>query len=64
MIKSIPKAILWAWFVMSFSGLIANAIQVENVQRLGAPNRSDIAFELSWQNSWNVAATPGNHDAV
>ncbi|MCB9234173.1 MAG: SUMF1/EgtB/PvdO family nonheme iron enzyme [Bacteroidia bacterium] len=43
---------------------LANGVEVANVQRLTNPNRDKIAFELSWQNSWNVTGTPGNHDAV
>ncbi|MCS7085849.1 MAG: hypothetical protein RMM53_08950, partial [Bacteroidia bacterium] len=42
----------------------ANAVHVGKVKRLPAPNRDLIAFEISWQNSWNVVGPPSNHDAV
>ncbi|MCS7084931.1 MAG: hypothetical protein RMM53_07915, partial [Bacteroidia bacterium] len=42
----------------------ANGVNVTKVKRLPAPNRDLIAFELSWQNSWNVLGPPANHDAV
>lgn len=64
MVNRIPKATLWACFLLLFSMANANAIEINNVQRLSSPNQDRISFELSWQNSWNVIGTPGNHDAA
>ena len=52
------------FFCLAASSIFANGVEVNNVQRLISPNRDYVAFELSWQNSWNVTGTPGNHDAV
>jgi len=46
-------------FLISISAN-ANNVQVSNVVRTG----QDIAFDLSWENSWNVQGQPSNHDAV
>lgn len=64
MITCIPKAILWACFLLAFSLAEANGIEINNVQRLASPSRDHISFELSWQNSWHVTGIPGNHDAA
>jgi formylglycine-generating enzyme required for sulfatase activity len=50
--------------VVTAGGLWANAVNVTKARRLDPPNRDLIAFELSWQNSWNVLGPPANHDAV
>jgi formylglycine-generating enzyme required for sulfatase activity len=55
------------WFVallvLCSGQLMANGLVVSNVQRTGA-SRDNIQFNISWQNSWFVGGTPGNHDAV
>lgn len=50
--------------VLTAMCLKGNAIEINNVQRLAAPSAGLISFELSWQNSWNVTGSPGNHDAA
>jgi len=64
MITGMKKILLLAVAVFSIVHLKGNAIEINNVQRLTAPSTGLIAFELSWQNSWNVTGTPGNHDAA
>lgn len=60
----ILKAIILLAVLFPISSAWANGVEVDNVQRLNTPNRNRIAFQLSWQNSWNVSGTPSNHDAV
>lgn len=41
----------------------SNNLQITNATRTGA-GLDEIEFTLSWENSWNVAGAPNNHDAV
>lgn len=54
------------WLVMVVAGLLfhtsfANNLQLSEVRLL---DEQSISFEVSWENSWNLNSTPGNHDAI
>ncbi len=38
----------------------ANNLQLSNMQA----STSDLSFDISWENSWNVSSAPNNWDAV
>ena len=42
------------------NSLNANNLQITNVSQTG----DLVEFDLAWENSWNVAGAPSNHDAV
>ena len=58
--------ILWIWlFAPSFSQ--ANNLQISNVKLTGRDTSLQtlqVAFDLSWENSWRTSHGPGNWDAV
>ena len=64
MITGLRKLGFLTLLLLSFCLVDANAIEINNVQRLTTPNRNQVSFELSWQNSWYVSGTPSNHDAA
>jgi formylglycine-generating enzyme required for sulfatase activity len=60
---NVPLRWFVALLVLCSGQLMANGLVISNVQRTGV-NRDNIQFNISWQNSWFVGGTPGNHDAV
>lgn len=50
-------------FILSSTIALSNNVRIANSTRTGAA-RDVITFDLSWDNSWNVAGIPANHDAV
>jgi formylglycine-generating enzyme required for sulfatase activity len=61
--KAIGK-LMWVFILLTaLSSAKANNVRVENASRTGA-NLDEIEFTLSWENSWDVAGAPANHDAV
>ncbi len=58
-LKSIFKMMLFLFPSL----VIGNNVVVTGVTR-GALPSSNVSLTLSWENSWNVAGLPSNHDAV
>ncbi|MBN2778293.1 MAG: SUMF1/EgtB/PvdO family nonheme iron enzyme [Bacteroidales bacterium] len=56
-------SVLSSFFILLFANTYANNLQISNATRTGA-GLDEIEFTLSWENSWNVAGAPNNHDAV
>jgi len=50
-------------FILTSTIALSNNVRITNSTRTGAA-RDMITFDLSWDNSWNVAGIPANHDAV
>jgi formylglycine-generating enzyme required for sulfatase activity len=58
-----PAFLIFLFAVAGFSNMMANNLQISNVQ-VGSGHK--ISFAVAWENSWNLEniAVPGNHDAV
>ena len=46
------------------SNALANNVRITNVSTIPSATFTQVAFDISWDNSWRVSTEPNNYDAV